>query len=259
MYATNFLEKSFLNIMKGTTLTAPTNVYIALYLSNPGETGTEGVEVSYSGYERQVITFSTPSEYGGGIGIKNDTQVEFLKSDRDVGTITHIGIVDSRVGGNMLAYGELTEVLSISIGEAPVFLAEEVVYYLTGDLSTAYKTKLLNVFRKQNIEGFEPHLALFNGNPEDAGGEMTGENYKRVPLDFTAPRESPNGNMVSETNSDANFNRPSTDWGTWRYTTIMDSLGAGAPVWVQQSQIERPIKRGYMPIIKAGDLKVAIN
>lgn len=259
MYATNYLEKGFLNTMKGITLTAPTNIYIALFLSSPTETGVAGVEVNYAGYERQVITFTTPTHYSGGIGIKNDTQIEFAKSDRDAGTITHIGITDSKIGGNMLAYGEPTEVLSVAIGEAPVFLQEEVIYYLTGDLSEVYKKKLLNIFRKQNIEGFIPQLALFNGDPETAGGEITGENYERVALEFTAPVESSNGNMVTETNEDANFNRPSTDWGTWRNTAIMDSVTSGNPVWKQALSIERQIRKGYMPMVGKGDLKVAIN
>ncbi len=104
MYATNYLEKSFLNIMKNITLTAPNEVYAGLYITNPGEEG-KGVEVNYNGYERQVIKFNNASESDGQIQIKNLNQINFPQSPIDAGTITYIGISDSKLGGNMLAYG----------------------------------------------------------------------------------------------------------------------------------------------------------
>ena len=93
MYACNTLETKFLNIMRGVTLTAPSALYIGLYLSNPGETG-EGVEITYTGYERQLITFSAPAAESGGLGVKNDTEISFAMAQADAGTVTHIGISD---------------------------------------------------------------------------------------------------------------------------------------------------------------------
>ena len=57
MYASNYLETAIINLMRGTSLQAPTGLYVGLFLSDPTDTGTAGTEVSYTGYARQPITF----------------------------------------------------------------------------------------------------------------------------------------------------------------------------------------------------------
>ena len=71
MYATDYFETMMLNTLRGTNATAPTKVYMGLFLSNPGETGAGGTEVSYSGYQRQEVSFSSPAVMSGGIGLQN--------------------------------------------------------------------------------------------------------------------------------------------------------------------------------------------
>ena len=258
MYATDYLEKNFLNIMNGITFTAPQNIYIGLFLSNPGEIGT-GVEVNYVGYERMAITFSAPSEMNGGIGITNDSLITFATSAIDAGTVTHIGLLDSKVGGNILAYGKLTENLDVLAGEAPVLLAGEVSYYLLGNLSKAYKTKLLNIFRKTNLVGITPHFALFNGSPEQGGAELSGSNYERVALTFSTPSPGNSGQMYIQNSEGTTFNRPSEAWGTWSYSAIYDAKSQGEPVWIQEKVPSKAIKKGYMPVIALNAIKLAIN
>lgn len=258
MYATNYLEKAFLNVMKNITLIAPQNVYAGLYITNPGEEG-RGTEVSYNGYERQILKFNNATESDGQIQIKNINQVNFPQAQVDSGTVTYIGISDSKLGGNMLAYGKLVEDLDIRSGEAPVLMPEEVVVFSTGQLSKAYKKKLLHVFKGESIGGVNPHLALFNGNPEDGGAELLGDNYERVLIEFKAPEETSSGQSVIENSNDVIFNRPSTDWGTWNYTAVMDNKSNGEPIWVYNRGLIKELKRGYMPKANVGALKFAIN
>ena len=71
MYACDYLENGFLNVLRGTTFAAPTKVYLALFLNDPGETGAQGTEISYAGYARMEIVFSEPAATNGGIGIQN--------------------------------------------------------------------------------------------------------------------------------------------------------------------------------------------
>lgn len=258
MYATNYLEKAFLNTMKNITLAAPSEVYVGLYITNPTENGV-GIEVKYTGYERQVIKFSNSAEENGQIQIKNITQVNFPKSDVDAGTVTYIGISDSKVAGNMLAYGKLVEDLDIRAGESPVLLKNEVVIFSMGQLSKAYKKKLLNVFKGESIQGIVPYIALYTGNPEDGGAELLGDNYSRVQVEFNAPTENSSGQSVISNSNEIIFNRPSTDWGTWAYTAIMDNAKLGEPIWIYNRGIIKVLKRGYMPRADIGALKFAIN
>ena len=65
MYMTNYMETAVLNLFRGISITAPQKVYMALFLSNPGESGT-GTEANYTGYSRVEVSFSTPAVMSGG-------------------------------------------------------------------------------------------------------------------------------------------------------------------------------------------------
>lgn len=260
MYMTNHFETGFLNTMRGVALTAPSGLWISLLITNPGESG-QGTEVTYTGYKRQPISFTVPAMDAGlsQIAIKNDAEITFPQAPDDAGTATYIGIYDSEVGGNMWLYGEPREPLVIEAGESPIILAQEIIFYSTGNLSQAYKTKLLNVMRGQSIQGYVPYLSLWNGSPDSGGAELTGANYARVSFELSAPSETESGqSMVSNTDA-VNFNRPSTTWGTWSYGCVCDAASNGNAVWLWEKTPPKEIKKGYMPRVETGGLKMAVN
>lgn len=259
MYACNYLETGFLNVLRGNTFTAPAKCYLGLYINDPGEGGTAGTEVNYPGYARMEITFSEPAAVTGGIGIQNLSDIKFPVPDAAAGTVTHIGILDSRSGGNMLARNELTEPLVIGASEPPVILAGDIMLYLTGDLSTAYKTRLLNLFLGQSIPGITPYMSLWNGNPESVGAELSGDNYARVPITFTGPTEQESGQLITSNASPVTFNRPSTAWGTWSWSAVYSAASGGQAVYIRQRPEPAEVKRGYMPTYDTGKLQVGIN
>ena len=217
MYACDYLENGVLNVLRGVTFAAPAKVYLALYLNDPGEDGASGTEVSYAGYKRIEIDFSSPAETNGGIGVQNLEDITFPTPVTAAGTITHVGILDSLAGGNMLCRGELVEPLVIGADEPPVFLAGDVLFYLTGNLSRAWKTKVLNILRGQSIQGIAPYFSLWNGSPEAGGSELSGDNYARAALTFGAPAEQTSGQIIARNSVATAFNRPSTAWGTWTH------------------------------------------
>lgn len=259
MYASNYLESAILNLFRGQTFTAPASVYVALYLSDPKESGQGGTEVSYSGYQRQKITFSEPAAEASGVGVKNITQITFPEPEAAAGTITWIGIMDSQVGGNQLCRAELTEPLTIGANEPPVFLVGDIMFYLTGNFSTSFKTKVLNTMRGVSATGFTPYFALYNGNPDSGGAELSGDNYARAALTFSSPSEQESGQLVIQNSQASNFNRPTTSWGTWNYSAVYDAASAGNPVAYVQRTEAKEIKRGYMPTIASGAIKIGLN
>lgn len=259
MYACNYLENGFLNSLRGVSFAAPAKCYLALFLNNPGETGNLGTEISYEGYTRKEIVFSEPAPTSGGIGIQNLSDITFATPADAAGTATHIGIMDSLTGGNMLARSELTESLVIGAKEPPVFLAGDVLFYLTGDMSVAYKTKLLNLFRGASLPGVNPCFSLWNGSPEQTGSELTGDNYSRPALTFSAPSEQASGQLISYNSTATFFNRPSTAWGTWTHSAIYSAASNGEPIFIQALAESKVIKKGYMPVIDPGALKVGLN
>lgn len=259
MYACDYLENGVLNALRGVTFAAPAKCYLALYLNDPGESGTAGTEVSYPGYKRMAIDFSAPADSSGGIGVQNLTDITFPTPDAAVGTITHVGVLDSLSGGNMLVRGELVGPLVIGAKEPPVFLAGDVLFYLTGDLSKAWKAKVLNVLRGTTIQGIAPCFSLWNGSPESSGAELSGDNYKRVPIAFGAPTEQASGQIVARNSQAAAFPRPTTAWGTWTCSALYSAETSGEPVYIKALTEPVELKRGYMPTIAEGAVEVGIN
>ncbi len=262
MYATDYFEKAILNSMRGVALTAPGTMYLALFLTNPTETGTAGTEVTYGEYARVPIVFSTPASVASNsntISIQNETQLTFTSADIDAGTVKFIALMDSPTGGNMWAYGELTDALQVTKGVAPVFTSGSIVYTLSGNLTTAFKEKYLNVFRGYSVEGFNLHAALYNGDPESGGAELSGSNYSRVLIDLTAPEEASSGQMRVENSAEAAFNRPTTDWGLWAHTALYNAESGGQPVWKFALTTALNLTTGRMPNIAKGAIRLAVN
>lgn len=259
MYACDYLEQGFLNVLRGNTFAAPSKCYLGLFLNDPGESGTSGTEISYPGYTRMEIVFSEPATINGGVGIQNISDITFNAPADAAGTVTHIGIMDSLTGGNMLARGELTESLIVGAQEPPVFLSGDILFYLSGSMSNAYKAKLLGVFRGTSVQGLQPCFALWNGSPEASGSELSGDNYARVPIRFSAPAEQASGQLIITNSVATTFNRPSTAWGTWTHCAIYSAASGGEPIYIQALTESIQIKKGYMPTIEPGALKVGLN
>jgi hypothetical protein len=259
MYATNYFETSILGAYTGATYTAPSTVYIGLFISSPGESG-GGTEITYSGYQRQSVNFSAPAAVLGiNMAIQNSADINFPTAPTAAGTITYIGIFDSVTGGNMLLYGQLTEPLSIQAGEAPVLLASQIIYTLTGNSSPAYKTKILNTLRGISLQGITPYLALYNSDPTAGGAELSGASYARVALTFSSPSQTESGQAVITNSADVSFPRPNEAWGVWSFTIIADAASGGNIVSYAQKLPSREIKKGFMPKALAGNITVAIN
>jgi hypothetical protein len=109
----NFLENSLINgTLRGTTYTAPTTVYVALYTSDPTDADT-GTECSGTAYARQAVTFGAPSNGA----TTNSAAVEFPQAGGSWGTITHIGIRDALTTGNLLYHTPLDASKTIATGD----------------------------------------------------------------------------------------------------------------------------------------------
>lgn len=112
MSFSNYLENKVLDhVFGGVAYTAPTTLYVGLFTSNPGETGS-GTEVSGGSYARQTIAFTVT-----GSQASNTAAVEFPTATASWGTITFAAIYDALSGGNLLAYGALTTSKTIDNGD----------------------------------------------------------------------------------------------------------------------------------------------
>lgn len=109
----NYLENALCDhIFRNISYTSPTTVYIALYKSDPTDADT-GIEVEGGSYARQPVTFNAPSDGT----VTNSVDISFPVATADWGTITHVGLRDASVAGNLLFYGPLTVSKTISAGD----------------------------------------------------------------------------------------------------------------------------------------------
>jgi hypothetical protein len=113
---TDYAEKKLLDHVLGVASYAmPSTVYLALFTSDPTETGVAGTEVSGNGYARQSISFTATTSGTG--ATSNSGNVTFPAATASWGTITHIGLMDASTVGNMLWYGPLTTSKAVNTGD----------------------------------------------------------------------------------------------------------------------------------------------
>jgi hypothetical protein len=119
----NILENRLVDhIFRGNAFAMPTQLWVALYSSDPGETGASG-ELSGGGYGRAALAPST-ANWAATNGVGNtsvsSTGTTGATSNNVIITfptptanwnggnaVTHFAIFDASTGGNMLLYGAL--------------------------------------------------------------------------------------------------------------------------------------------------------
>lgn len=261
MYASNYFENAMLNLMKNTSITAPSNLYLALYLSNPTDDGAQGTEISYSGYARQAITFSVPATSGNGLSMQNTALISFPEASTSAGAVTYVAVFDNATigSGNMWLYGQLDTPLNVQSGVSPVFRAGSVKWTWSGNLSTYYRTAIMNTLRGTNCSGFAPYLAFCNGDPTGAGSEFSGNNYSRPSVTMTAPTQQDSGAAMSQNTADVLTGVASGNWGTLTTVAIYDAQTAGNAYAVINLGTSYNATAGYAVGFHAGDLQFSVN
>lgn len=259
MYASNYYENLVLNLMRGQSIAAPGTLYLALFLSNPGDTGSEGTEISYTGYARQPITFSAPAASGSGLMIQNTSLISFAEATSSAGTVTYVGVFDSLTGGNMWLYAPLDIGLVVQNGVSPVFRAGNIKFILSGQFSTYYRTQILNVLRGTNCVGFAPYLALCNGDPTGSGAEFSGGDYERIAVTMGAPSQQASGAASSVNISDAMSNVSTANWGSLTHVALYDAETGGSPFVIVDLGRTYAAPIGTTMGAHAGDLQINFN
>jgi hypothetical protein len=122
---TNYLETKTLEHNVGkTSFTAPSDVYLALCTSDPGEaaTGAGLAEATYTGYARLLFDAADwdAAVSGAPSSIQNNGAKSFAACTAGSSTITHWALCDSSGTGtgNVLYFGTVTSV-TISTTQTP--------------------------------------------------------------------------------------------------------------------------------------------
>jgi hypothetical protein len=115
---TNYLENAVLShFLRNVPVTSPSQTYLALFTADPGEAGNIASEVSGGAYSRMPIDFGVAAN---GV-VANTERITFSGMLQTV--ITHIGIMDTESGGNMLYYLELPSSTQVNPSNEVTFAA----------------------------------------------------------------------------------------------------------------------------------------
>lgn len=263
IYASNYFESKIAGLLLGGAgISAPSTLYVALFASNPGESGTEGTEISYTGYERMPVTFTGPTQSSSGLSMQNESAITFAESPSSTNPVKYVGIFDE--SNNMWLYGELTTQLVIQSGVSPVFQPEALKWTFSGSLSDYYRRKIMNVLiARDDVSAFSPYLALFNGNPNNTGLELQGTNYARMAIAFQLSEVQPASGALQYEN-DSEITSPTAGpggWGTLTNIGIMDNEVGGNVFAVMSLRNNATYSITYGDVIgfHAGDLTFSIN
>jgi len=109
-FTTSTAQKIINAILRNTSFTQPTTVYISLHTGDPGDSGAK--EVSGGSYARKAITFAAPS----GKSTSNNITLEW--TNMPACTVTHIGLWDAATSGTLWWTGQLTTSKTLQAGDA---------------------------------------------------------------------------------------------------------------------------------------------
>lgn len=266
MFASNYFETAMLNLLRGSNnnITAPTKLYLSLFLTNPGDSGTEGTEITYSGYARQEISFSAPAVDGTGLEMHNSADITFAQATTNAGTVNYVAVFDNATvgAGNMWLYGQLDTPLTVQSGVAPVFRSETVKWIWTGNLTTFYRTAIMNTLRGTSLSGFSPYVGFCNGDPTGNGSEFSGNNYARAAMAFSAPVQPSGTAAATIANSTEVITGVSTgNWGTLNTVALFDASvnGNAFAVVALPNSASFSVTAGYQLGFHVGDFTFSVN
>lgn len=223
----NYLELKLLDhFLKTTSLTVPTNIYVALSTADPGESGSGLAEPSGGSYAR--VAHNTWAA-AAARATSNSNTITFPTATGSWGTITHWALFDASTSGNMLAYGSLSVSNSVVSGNIVTFAAGEIdITCNSGGWSNFLVHKLLDhVFK---VASYTPPTNIYCGlstaNPGDSGSGITepsGNAYARTlknTWDAAASGASENTGAIT-------FPTATGAWGTITHSFLSDASTSG--------------------------------
>jgi hypothetical protein len=118
--STYLKNKIIKHVLGEASFTMPTNVYLALYQTDP-TVADVGSEIAGGSYARQLLSFATAVD-----GAKTSNTTETF-STMPASTVTHWGIRDASVGGNLLYFGAFDIPIQLNAGNSLPIASGDIV------------------------------------------------------------------------------------------------------------------------------------
>lgn len=100
---------AILNLYRATNATAPASVWLALFVGDPGASGTSNASAET---DRKEVTFAAPSA-----GSMTASAVSWTSWNAGTETITHVGLFSASSAGTFLQSGALAASKTVNDGD----------------------------------------------------------------------------------------------------------------------------------------------
>lgn len=223
------LEDELLDhVLKTGAYGVPADIYVALWVGDPTDTGGGGAEVSGGSYARVICnTWDAASARA----TENTGAVTFPEATGAWGTVTHFAIFDDVAAGNFLAHGTLAASKVIGTGDNAEFAAGDIdVSVDSGAFSDYLANALLDhVFKvapysqPAGIYVALCTVTIIDANDGSAITEHSGDNYSRKQHDSWDASAS----GASENTGAITFDQASAAWGEITDVALCDASTTG--------------------------------
>ncbi|OHB77102.1 MAG: hypothetical protein A2Z25_11865 [Planctomycetes bacterium RBG_16_55_9] len=116
----NYWEDKILDYVFSKGSYTPPTIHVALSTEDPLDDASGFSEPTGNSYARVETSSSDWNTASGGI-LNNAGDVIFPKTTGSWGTVTHFALFDAATGGNMLAYGALSQPITIESSYTALF------------------------------------------------------------------------------------------------------------------------------------------
>ena len=235
-------------LLRATTWTPPSNVYVALFTTATDDSG-GGTEATGGSYARQAASFEVA---GTTLARQSGTDAPLDWANMPADTFTHLALYDAASAGNMLAHGELDASVTTGSGDPLSITAGDlIVEFLTGALTTYAAEALLDHMLRSS--SYSPAATIEQALLDNTDTEVTGGSYARQTIAFDAAAAS------------ATANAGATSFTAMPAVTVKatalheDTAGGGNALFVGDLTTPRAITAGGAVDFDAGDVKPGIN
>jgi hypothetical protein len=126
----DYLENALLDHLFQGTFTPPANIYVALSTTDPGEDGAGITEPAAVANYARVVTAPTDWSNASNGSVDNASNIAFPEANSAWGNITHFGLFDANVSGNMIAHGALGAAVTVGANDTPYIAAGNITVSL---------------------------------------------------------------------------------------------------------------------------------
>lgn len=260
-----YAEREMLDHFFGAAFTPPTNIYCALWVGDPTDSGASGAEVTGGSYARTLMNvWNAATTLGGKAVTANTNAIAFPTATAGWGTPSHWVLIDSASGaGNLLWHGTIDSPVAVLTGDGYEFAAGALDLAWSGIFSDAVNLKLMDHLMKvaAYTAPTEWWVGLSTADPGANGGTLAepggGVNYAREEVTAWDAAATAAGVSTVDNTGVLTFNTASgAGWGTISWLAIFDAI-AGTYQGRVQLAVARAIVSGNTPRVAAGALDVS--